>query len=116
MLELMPCLSSLPDPAPLSSYRWRMPARVLRYGRPLRPIDDLMAKSGRNPDEFACVTVVAHRRSDHARGRSRHTGTSDTQKREVEIRHVKGVVFTRRNRGLKKGGEVSQPADVDFVI
>ena len=46
-LELMPCFPSLPDHAPLSS------VRVVRYSRALRVIMKLVAKSGRNPDEFA---------------------------------------------------------------
>ena len=53
MLELMSCFPRLPDHAPLSSYRCGMSSRVVRYGRALRAIKELVAKSGRNPDEFA---------------------------------------------------------------
>ena len=53
MLELMSCFSSLPDHAPLSSYRSDKSVRVVRYGRILRAIKELMAKSGQNLDEFA---------------------------------------------------------------
>ena len=53
MLELMSCVSSLPDHAPLSSYRCGKSLRVVRYGRTLRAIKELVAKSGRNADEFA---------------------------------------------------------------
>ena len=53
MLELMACFPSLPDHAPLSSYRSGKSVRVVRYGRALRTTKELVAKSGRNPDEFA---------------------------------------------------------------
>ena len=53
MLELMSCFSSLTDHAPLSSYRSGKSVRVVRYGRALRAIKELMAKSGINLDEFA---------------------------------------------------------------
>ena len=53
MLELMSCFPGLLDHAPLSSYRSGKSARVVRYGRTLRAIKELVAKSGRNPDEFA---------------------------------------------------------------
>ena len=53
MLELMSCFPGLPDHAPLSSYRCGKSVRVVRYGRALRAIKELVAKSGRNPDEFA---------------------------------------------------------------
>ena len=53
MLELMSYFSSLPDHAHLSSYRSGKSVRVVRYGRTLRAIKELKAKSGRNLDEFA---------------------------------------------------------------
>ena len=53
MLELMSCFPSLPDRAPLSSYRCGNSVSVVRYSRTLRAIKELVAKSGRTPDEFA---------------------------------------------------------------
>ena len=53
MLELLSCFPSLPDHAPLSLYRCGKSVRVVRYSRALRAIEELVAKSGRNPDEFA---------------------------------------------------------------
>ena len=53
MLELMSCLPRFPDHAPLSSFRCGKAVRVVRYGRALRAIKEVVAKSGRNPDEFA---------------------------------------------------------------
>ena len=53
MLELMSCFPSLPGHAPLSSYRCDKSVRVVRYSPALRAIKQLVAKSGRNPDEFA---------------------------------------------------------------
>ena len=49
----MSCLPSLPDHAPVSSYRCGKSVRVVRYGRALRAIKELVARFGRNPDEFA---------------------------------------------------------------
>ena len=53
LVELMSCFPSLPDHAPLSSYRSGKSVRVVRCGRAIRAIKELVAKSGRNPDEFA---------------------------------------------------------------
>ena len=53
MLELMSCFPGLPDHAPLSSYRCGSSVRVVRYGRALRAVKEVVAKSGCNPDEFA---------------------------------------------------------------
>ena len=46
MLELMLRLSSLPDHATVSSNRSAKSVRVVRYGRALRAIKELLAKSG----------------------------------------------------------------------
>ena len=80
MLELMSCISNLLDHAPLSSSRCGKSLRVVTYGRALRASDELMAKPG--PDEFALHLL--RRRSNHARGRRRHVGTSDSERRDVE--------------------------------
>ena len=48
----MSCFSSLPDHAPFS-YRSGKSARAVKYGRTLRAIKELTAKSGLNLDEFA---------------------------------------------------------------
>ena len=53
MLELMSCFSSLPDHASFSSYRYGKSVGVMRYGRALRAIKEVVAKSSHNADEFA---------------------------------------------------------------
>ena len=53
MLELMSCCPGLLHHAPLASYRVGSSVRVVRYGRALRAVKEVVAKSGRNPDEFA---------------------------------------------------------------
>ena len=53
MLELMSYFSSLPDHAPFSSYRSGKFVRVVRYGRALRAMKELIATSDRNVDVFA---------------------------------------------------------------
>ena len=53
MLELMSCVPDLPDRAPVASYRFGSSVRVVRYGRALRAVKEVVAESGRNPDEFA---------------------------------------------------------------
>ena len=52
-LDSMSFVPSLPDYAPLSSYRSVKSVSVARYGRTLRAIKELMAKCDRNRDEFA---------------------------------------------------------------
>ena len=52
-LDLLSCFSSFPDHAPLSSYRSDKSIRVVTYGRALRAIKGLVAKSGRDADELA---------------------------------------------------------------
>ena len=47
MFGLMSCFSGLPDPAPLSSYCFGKSVRVVRYGRALREIEEVVAKFGR---------------------------------------------------------------------
>ena len=68
MLELVSCFSSLPDHAPLSSYRCDKSVRVVRYGRALRAMKELMEKSGRNPDEFALPSLPIGRATTLAPG------------------------------------------------
>ena len=62
---LISCFLSLPDHAPLASYRLGSSVRVVRYGRlgshvkimrygwALRAVKEVVVKSRRNPDEFA---------------------------------------------------------------
>ena len=45
ILELTSCFSNLPDHAPVSSYRGGKSVRVVRYGRALRVIKELVAES-----------------------------------------------------------------------
>ena len=62
----MSCFPSLPDNAPLFSYRCGKSVRVDRYGRALRAIQELVAKSGRNPDEFAFHSLRIGGATTHA--------------------------------------------------
>ena len=52
IMDLMSCFSSLPENAPLSSNYTVKSVRMVRYGRTLRAIEELMTKSDRNLDEF----------------------------------------------------------------
>ena len=59
MLELMSCFPDLCDHAPLASYRFGSFVRVMRYGRALRAVKDVVArKSSRNPDDFALHSLL----------------------------------------------------------
>ena len=66
MLELTSCLSRLLDHAPLSPYR---------CGKSVRAIKELVAKFGRNPDEFARHSLHVGGATTK-NGRRRHTETS----------------------------------------
>ena len=68
MLELMSCFPGLPDHAPLSSCRCGKALRVIRCGRALRAIKEVVAESGRNPDEFAYTRCVSEVRPRSRRG------------------------------------------------
>ena len=59
MSALMPCFPGFPDHAPLSSCRCGKAVRVVSYGRAPRAIKEVVAKSGRNPDEFALHSLNA---------------------------------------------------------
>ena len=59
MSALMSCFPGFPDHAPLSSCRCGKAVRVVRYGRALRAVKEVVAKSGRNPDEFALHSLNA---------------------------------------------------------
>ena len=53
VLEMMSCLQDLPDRTPLASYGFGSSARIVRHGRALRAVKEMVVESGRNPDEFA---------------------------------------------------------------
>ena len=53
MVELMSCHATLPDDAPLSSYRIGREAEVLKYGQALQAFREIVKKSGRDPKDFA---------------------------------------------------------------
>ena len=81
---------SLPDYAPLASYRWGSPVRAVIYGRALGEIKEVVAKSRRNQDEYAL-----HSGSDRTRGRKRHFGTGDKSEKggggPTRIRRRSGI-------------------------
>ena len=52
-MVLMSCFLSLPDHALLASSWLGSSARVVRCGRALRAVKEVVAKSRRNPDEIA---------------------------------------------------------------
>ena len=53
MVELLSCHPTLPDSAPLSSYRSGREVKVWKYDQALRAFREIVEKSGRNPKEFA---------------------------------------------------------------
>ena len=53
LMELMSCHTTLPDDAPLSSYRIGNEVRVLKYGQTLQAFREILKKSGRDPKDFA---------------------------------------------------------------
>ena len=53
MVELMSCHATLPDEAPLSSYRIGRDVKVLKYGQALQAFREIVKKSGRDPKDFA---------------------------------------------------------------
>ena len=53
MVELMACHATLPDDAPLSSYRIDREVKVLKYGQALRAFREIVTKSGSDPKDLA---------------------------------------------------------------
>lgn len=53
MVELMSCHPSLPDNAPLSSYRGSGGVRTWGYGQAMRALRELVSETGGNPEEYA---------------------------------------------------------------
>ena len=49
----MSCHATLPDDAPLSSYRISLEVKVLKYGQALEAFIVIVKKSGRDPKDFA---------------------------------------------------------------
>ena len=96
--------SCLADHPPLFLYRSGKSVRVVRYGRALRPIKKLMAKSGQNPDEFSPHSLRTRGATTLAAGGG--IGESDAKRREVEVRRVQGV-YAKKHRGFEKGCHVS---------
>ncbi len=53
MVKLMSCYPTLPDHAPLSSYREGGQVNVLRYGKATQGLREIVKKSGRDPRHFS---------------------------------------------------------------
>lgn len=53
MVDLLSRYPALPERAPLASYRSDNGVRVWGYGQAMRALREIVAQSGRNPDEFA---------------------------------------------------------------
>ena len=95
MLELMSCFSSLPHHAPLSSYRSAKSVSVGRYGRALRAITELMARSGLKLDEFALHSLRIFGATTLAAGGEI---SERVTKRERKWKYDAYKVYTRNNR------------------
>ena len=53
ILALLSCHPTLPDSAPISSYRCGRQVRVVKYDQALRALRAIVERSGRNPEEYA---------------------------------------------------------------
>ena len=52
IVELMSCNATLPDDAPLSSYRIGRQVKVLKYGQAPQACREIVKKSGSDPKDF----------------------------------------------------------------
>ena len=81
MVALLSCHPTLPDRAPLSSYREGNKVKVLKYDQALRGLREVVEKLGRKPRDFAF----------HPRSRGRRIRSGYPERRGVEIRCVQDV-------------------------
>ena len=94
MLELVSCVPDFPDHDLLALYRFGSSVRVVRYGRALRAVKDVVAKKVRNPDQRALHSL--------------RIGGATTLASGVDISEREGysgkgggdVMRTRRTRGI----------------
>ena len=86
-LVLISCFLGLLDRAHLASYQLDNSVRVARCGRALQSVKELVAKSGRKPDEFVLHSFRIGGASARAT-EGQTVGTSDTARREVHVRRV----------------------------
>ena len=82
IVELMSCHATLPDDAPLSSYRIGREVKVLKYDQALQAFREIAKKSGRDPKDFALHSL---------RIGGGGFGESNPEGREVEVRFLQTV-------------------------
>ena len=98
MLGWISCFPSLPDHAPLS-YCSGKSVCVVTYGRALRAIKELKAKSGLNLDEFALHSLCIFGATMLAAGEI----SERVKQREGRWKSHVYMAYTRSNRGFEKG-------------
>ena len=57
MVALLSCHSTLPDSAPLASYRCGREVKVMKYNQALQALREIVERTGRNPKEFALYSL-----------------------------------------------------------
>ena len=110
MSALMPCFPGFPDHAPLSSCRCGKAVRVVRYGRALRAVKEVVTRSGRNPDEFALHSLNIRGATTLAAGEDR---SEDAVQREGGWRSDAYKAYTRNK--VEDSGRVSRKLAVANV-
>ena len=98
-LELISCFSGFTDHAPLSSYRGGKSVWVVRYGCALRAIEELLAKSGQNFDEFALPSLRIFGATTLAAGGDISERATQGDRRWKSDAYK---AYTRNNRGFEK--------------
>ena len=83
MVELMSCHATLPDDAPLSSYRIGREVKVLKHGQALQVSRGIVNKSGRDPKDFALHSLRIEG-GFHPCGWGGRFGKSNQEGRELE--------------------------------
>ena len=92
MVELMSCHATLPDDAPLSSYRIGREVKVLKYSQGLQTFREIVNKFGRDPKDFALHSLRIGGGFHHSCGwGGGGFGKSNPEGREVEVRFLQTV-------------------------
>lgn len=100
MVELISYYPTLPDYAPLSSYREGKQVKVIRYGKVTQTLREIVKKYGRDR-KTRRVALVANRGSFHDGSWRRDFRSVCSVGRKVEVRGIQGLCGTHTTQTIR---------------